>query len=105
MELLKISSEEAKKIIDSGCDCYLVLSHDLEKDISLGKRRINKKKGKVLVMDSKTIVLNKEEEEEDSFSILSLYSAFQKDIRHIRPLGVKHDMILLSPVIHEEHLF
>lgn len=96
MELVKLSLDDAKKIIDSGCDCYLVLSHDLERDVSLGKRRINKNKSKVLITNSKTIVLNKDEDEEDSFSILSLYSAIQKDIMHIRPLGVKHDMILLS---------
>lgn len=95
MKIIKLDPQAAKKMIDNGYECCLVLSHDLEQDVSLGKRRIDKKKGKVLIMSSKTIVLNRDEDKEDSFSILSLYTALQKDIMNIRPLGVKHDMILL----------
>lgn len=98
MQIIKINSDMAKRIIDNGADCYLVLSHDLEQDIPLGKKRINKNRGNVLIMNSKTIVLN-HDTDEDSFSILSLYSALQKDIMNIEPKGVKHDMILFSPYI------
>lgn len=103
MEVIKLSPEEArkmidemKKIIDDDRDCYLVFSHDLEKGLSIGKKKINKKKSKVLIANSKTIVLNKDEEEEDSFSTLSLYTVLQKDIFHIEPRGIKHDMILFN---------
>ena len=39
-------------------------------------------------------VLNKEEEE-DSVSVLSIYTALQKDIFNILPIGKKHDMIII----------
>lgn len=99
MQIIELEAEKAKKMIDQGAKCYLILSHDLEHDISLGKKRINKSKSTVLIMNSKTIVLNQDDTEEDSFSILSLYTAMQKDIFNIEPKGVKHDMILFSPGI------
>lgn len=99
MQIIELETEQAKKMMDQGAKCYLILSHDLEHDISLGKKRINKSKGTVLIMNSKTIVLNQDDTEEDSFSILSLYTAMQKDIFNIEPKGVKHDMILFSPGI------
>ena len=96
MKIIELSAEEAKQMIDNGCGCYLLLSHDLENGVSLGKSRVNKNKGKVLITNSKTIVLNQDEEEEDSFSTLSLYTAFQKDIFNINRIGRKHDMILFN---------
>lgn len=97
MQIIELEAEEAKKLIDSGAKCYLVLAHDLEEDIPLGKKRINRSKGSILIMNSKTIVLNQDDTDDESFSILSLYSALQKDIYNIQPKGVKHDMILFSP--------
>ena len=37
---------------------------------------------------------NKDEEEE-SVSVLSMYTALQKDIFNILPIGKKHDMIII----------
>lgn len=98
MQIIKLDSESAKKLIDSGVDCYLVISHDLERDIPIGRRRMDKGRCGSLAMNSKTIVLNQDVDEDDSFSTLSLYTALQKDIFHIEPKGVKHDMILFSPI-------
>lgn len=95
MQIIELEKEDAKKLIDSGAKCYLILTHDLERDVPLGKKRIDRRKGNVLIMDSKTIVLN-QDNDEDSMSILSLYSAMQKDILNIEPKGIKHDMILFS---------
>lgn len=101
MQIIKLDSESAKKLIDSGVDCYLVISHDLEHDISIGRRKMDKRRCSALAMNSKTIVLNQDADEDDSFSTLSLYSALQRDIFHIEPKGVKHDMILFSPIFNK----
>lgn len=95
-QIIKLNREETVKLLlEDKCDFFLVVSHDLEKDKSLGKRRIDKRNSIVLVSDSKTFVLNKDNEDEDSFSILSLYTALQKDIFDIKPKGIKHDMLLV----------
>lgn len=95
-QIIRLDREEAVKLLlEDKCDFFLVVSHDLEKDESLGKRRIDKSKSVVLVSDSKTFVLNKDNEDEDSFSMLSLYTAFQKDIFNIESRGIKHDMMLV----------
>lgn len=95
-QLIKLNKEEAAKLLlEDKFDFFLVVSHDLEKDISLGKKRIDRNNGVVLISDSKTIVLNKDNDGIDSFSILSLYTALQKDIFNISPRGVKHDMMLV----------
>lgn len=95
-EITMLSKEEAVKIIlEEKCDFLLLISHDLEKRKPIGKERIDKSKGVVLIGNSKTIILNKDEDEDDSFSMLSLYTAFQKDIFNINHRGVKHDMILV----------
>lgn len=95
-QIIRLNREEAIKLmLEDKFDFFLVVSHDLEKDKSLGKRRIDKNNGVVLISDSKTIVLNKDSDDEDSFSILSLYSALQKDIFNISQKGVKHDMMLI----------
>lgn len=102
--MIKISREEAIRVMEnnlkiikecSDSDTFLLLSYDLEKEKSLGNRRIDFKKGKNLVNKSKTFVLNKDDDE-DSVSILSMYTAWQKDIYNIIPIGNKHDMILIS---------
>ncbi len=95
-QLVKLNREQvAKLLLEDKCDFFLVVSHDLEKDKSLGKRRIDKRNSIVLVSDSKTFVLNKDNDGEDSFSILSLYSALQRDVFNIEPRGIKHDMMLI----------
>lgn len=95
-QLIRLNREEAVKLLlEDKCDIFLVVSHDLEKDKPLGKKRIDRNNGIILVSDSKTFVLNKDNEEEDSFSILSLYTALQKDIFNIESRGIKHDMMLI----------
>lgn len=95
-QLIKLDREQTVKLLLEGnCDFFLVVSHDLEKDKSLGKRRIDKSNSVILVGDSKTFVLNKDNDDTDSISMLSLYSAFQKDIFNIEPRGIKHDMVLV----------
>ena len=95
-QLVKLNREEvAKLLLEDKSDFFLVVSHDMERDKSLGRRRIDKGKSIVLVRNSKTFILNKDDEDTDSFSILSLYSAFQKDIFNIEPRGIKHDMLLI----------
>jgi len=95
MKLVKLNKEDAIKMISEGADIYLVLSHDLEKQENIGKEFVNQDKGKELIDKSKTIVLNQDEEEDDSFSTLSLYSEKQRNIFNIIPKGIKHDVLLL----------
>ena len=88
--------EENLKILKecSDSDTFLLLSFDLKENKSLGRKRMNLKNGRKLVSESKTFVLNKDEEE-DSMSVLSIYSDKQKDIYNIIPIGKKHDMIII----------
>ena len=88
--------EENLKILKecSDSDTFLLLSFDLKENKSLGRKRMNLKKGRKLVSESKTFLLNKDEEE-DSMSVLSIYSDKQKDIYNIIPIGKKHDMIII----------
>ena len=101
--MIEISKEQAIKVMEenlrilkecSDSDTFLLLSFDLKENKSLGRRRLNFKNGKKLVSDSKTFVLNKDEEE-DSVSVLSMYTAMQKDIFNIIPIGKKHDLIIV----------
>ena len=100
--MITISREEAIRIMEnnlrilkecSDSDTFLLLSYDLTKNKSLGRRRLNAKSGKELMNVSKTFVLN-EDDEEDTISVLSIYTEKQKDIFNIVPIGQKHDMIL-----------
>ena len=88
--------EENLKILKecSDSDTFLLLSFDLKENKSLGRKRMNLKNGRKWVSESKTFVLNKDEEE-DSMSVLSIYSDKQKDIYNIIPIGKKHDMIII----------
>lgn len=101
--MIRISREEAIKVMEnnlkvlkecSDSDTFLLLSFDLERKQTLGRKRINLKNGKNLVNNSKTFVLNKDEEE-DSVSTLSIYTSTQRDIYNIVPIGKKHDMIIV----------
>ncbi len=101
--MIAISKEEAIKVMEnnlrilkecSDSDTFLLLSHDLAKNKSLGRRRLNEKGGRELMNASKTFVLNKDKDE-DSVSILSIYTENQKDIFNIVPIGQKHDMVLV----------
>lgn len=101
--IISISREEAIRVMEnnlkilkecSDSDTFLLLSYDLENKKSLGRKRLNIKSGRILLDKSKTFVLNNDEEE-DSVSMLSIYTAIQKDIYNIMPIGEKHDMILI----------
>ena len=101
--MIEISKEQAIKVMEenlkilkecSDSDTFLLLSFDLKENKSLGRNRVGLSHGKKLVTDSKTFVLNKDEEE-DSVSVLSMYTALQKDIFNILPIGKKHDMIII----------
>ena len=94
MEIIKLSHDEAIKMIEGGTECYLVVSHDLEHDKSLGREKLDKRGVRLVIKNSKTIILNKDEDEEDSFSIMSMYSALQRDIFNIVSQGVKRDMMI-----------
>lgn len=102
--MIEISKEQAIKVMEenlkilkecSDSDTFLLLSFDLKENKSLGRKRIGLKNGKKLVKSSKTFVLNKDDDEEDSVSILSIYSEKQKDMYNIIPIGKKHDMIVI----------
>lgn len=99
----KISKEQAIKVMEenlkilkecSDSDTFLLLSFDLKENKCLGRNRVDLLYGRKLVADSKTFVLNKDDEE-DSVSVLSIYTALQKDIFNIIPIGKKHDMIII----------
>lgn len=105
-KLIKINKDEAIKVMEnnlkilkecSDSDTFIVLSSDLEKGMFIGRRRLNQNGGIKLIKKSKTFVLN-EEKDEDSVSILSMYTEMQKDIYNVVPVGEKHDMILV-PVL------
>lgn len=78
----------------SDIDTFLLVSHDLSNNVSLERRRLNKKSGMKLMNESKTFILN-DDKDEDSIPILSIYSEKQIDILNIIPIGKKHDMILV----------
>lgn len=101
--IISISRKEAIKVMEnnlkilkecSDSDTFLLLSYDLENKRSLGRKRLNKKSGRKLLDKSKTFVLNNDNDE-DSVSMLSIYTVLQKDIYNIMPIGEKHDMILI----------
>ena len=101
--MIEISKEQAIKVMEenlkilkecSDSDTFLLLSFDLKENKSLGRNRVDLLYGRKLVSNSKTFVLNKDEEE-DSVSVLSIYTALQKDIFNILPIGKKHDMIIV----------
>lgn len=91
IEVMEENLRVLKESSDS--DTFLLLSCDLQEQRNLGKRRLNKKDGEKLINESKTFILD-EDEEEDSVSILSIYSERQ-NIYNILPIGKKHDMILI----------
>ena len=102
-KLVKIDKQEAIRVMENNLkilkasrdsDTFLLLSSDLEKETFLGRKRMNRNGGIKLIKRSGTIVLNKDSDE-DMVSILSMYTAIQKDIYNIVPIGEKHDMILI----------
>ena len=103
-KLIKISRDEAIRIMEenlktlkecSDTDMFLLLSSDLEKGVFIGRSRVDKNGGIKLIKKSKTFVLNEYNSDHDVVSILSIYTALQKDIYNIIPIGKKHDMIII----------
>lgn len=101
--MIEISKEQAIQVMEenlrvlkecSDSDTFLLLSYDLKENKSLGRKRLNSNKGRKLVKNSKTFVLNKDCDE-NSVSVLSIYTALQNDIYNIIPIGKKHDMIII----------
>ena len=101
--MIEISKEQAIKVMEenlkilkecSDSDTFLLLSFDLKENKSLGRTRLDLNNGRKLVKNSKTFILNTDNEE-DSVSVLSIYTAMQKDILNILPIGKKHDMIII----------
>ena len=101
--MIEISKEQAIKVMEenlkilkecSDSDTFLLLSFDLKENKSLGRTRLDLNSGRKLVKNSKTFILNTDSEE-DSVSVLSIYTAIQKDILNILPIGKKHDMIIV----------
>lgn len=101
--MIEISKEEAIRVMEnnlkilkecSDSDTFLLLSFDLKENKSLGRKRLDLNNGKKLVGSSKTFILNTDCEK-DSVSVLSIYTALQKDIFNIIPIGKKHDMIIV----------
>lgn len=91
IEVMEENLRILKECSDS--DTFLLLSHDLSTKRCLGRKRLDKQSGTRLMNESKTFVLS-EDKEEDSMSILSIYTEKQLDILNIVPIGQKHDMIL-----------
>lgn len=101
--MIEISKEQAIKVMEenlkilkecSDSDTFLLLSFDLKENKSLGRKRMNLCNGRKLVKNSKTFILDTDTEK-DSISVLSIYTAMQKDIFNIIPVGKKHDMIII----------
>ena len=93
-EAIEVMEENLRRLKKcSDVDTFLVLSYDLGTNRILGRGRLNSKKGRELIKNSETFVLN-EDSEEDSMSILSIYTEKQLDIFNIVPIGKKHDMII-----------
>ena len=94
-QAILVMEQNLKRIKEcSETETFLLLSYDLEKNMSICKKRMTLANGKSLVKKSKTFVLNKDNDE-DSVSTLSIYSERQKDIYNIIPIGKKHDMIII----------
>ena len=93
--LKKIRNEEAKEVI-RGCNQTELLS--LHFDFRVGRQLhrdwVSKPKAFKLVDTAKTIVLN----QDDAFSIMSLYSTRQ-DIERIVARGTKIDLIIVKTKI------
>ena len=102
-KLKKINRQEAIRVMENNLkilkecndsDTFLLLSTDLEKETFIGRSRLNRNGGIKLIKRSRTFVLNNDADE-DAVSTLSMYTAMQKDIYNIVPMGEKHDMILI----------
>lgn len=97
-QAIAVMEENLKRIREcSDTETFLLLSYDLENNLSIGRKRMTLANGKSLVKKSKTFVLNRDNDE-DSVSTLSIYSERQKDIYNIIPIGKKHDMIIIPKI-------
>lgn len=95
-QAIEVMDNNLKKIKEySGCDTFLLLSHNLENGIPIQNRRLNRKEGMELIKCCKTFILNKDSGDDD-VSILSMYTELQKDIHNILSIGKKYDMIIIK---------
>jgi len=93
IEIVEYSLKTIRKC--TGLAAVLILSYDLEKAVSIGNQRMNRKEVMNIMKKSNTFVLNIDHEE-DKVSVLSMYTAIQKDVYNILPTGIKRDMIIIS---------
>lgn len=96
IQAIKIMDENLSKIKElSGCNTFILLSYDLEHDIPLQRKRIDKKGGKKVIKSCESFILSKEYGDEDAISVLSMYTEKQKDIYNIFLAGKKYDMVII----------
>ena len=104
---VEISKQNAIKLMEQNLvevrkhynkNTFYLLSYDLEKNIFIGDNRLDMKGGMRILNKSKTFILNKDTDEQNAASILSIYTAIQYNIYNIMPIGEKHDMIIITPL-------
>lgn len=100
VRMIELTEEEAIEYMqENKCNIFLVVAEDMSRDVFLGRKYINKKKGIALIKKSQTVILNEDNENEDSFSLMSLFMDIQSDIFNIVPKGEKHEIVFLEPTI------
>lgn len=97
MKLIRVEQEEALKLIrDEQDKIYPIFLFDLENNIPKGKKRLKASEAKQQIRKAQTVILNMDEGEEDSYSILYLYSMLQSDIFNIKCRGLKSDLVIFN---------
>ena len=84
-----------KEIEDSDEENFLTFTNDLEKGVFLGRDLINRAECKDMVNTAESLIVNIDEEE-DSVSVISLYSHKQNDPFNIMMKGKKSDIYMLG---------
>jgi predicted DNA-binding ArsR family transcriptional regulator len=94
-EVLDFVDNFKKMIEDSDEEQFLTLGNDLETGVFLGRALINKAECKNMINKAASLVVNIDEEE-DSVSVISLYSHKQNDLFNIKMKGKKSDIYMLG---------
>lgn len=95
-QAIEVMDDNLKQIKEySGYDTFLLLSYNLENDMPIQNRRLNREGGMELIKCCKSFTLNKDSGD-DEVSVLSMYTELQKNIRNILPIGKKYDMIIIK---------